>query len=98
MKRSYVVEIIGEVIDDISASPLPRPIDEDTPLFGNRGLLDSLGLVAAILDVEQRLVDDGLDGFVIDHDRAMSRPVTPFLTIGTFADYVAELLEERGAT
>lgn len=95
MNRSRVLEIISEVIGDVNGTPLSSPIDEDIKLIGDRSILDSLGLVSVILDVEQRVNEQGGDRFTIDHDRAMSRPVSPFLTIGSFADYVLDILDER---
>lgn len=96
MDRSRVVTLIADVVVDITGEELPRPIIESTVLFGSKtAALDSLGLVSAILEVEQRIEAMGVSGFTIDIAHAMASPTHPFATIGSFADYVALVLRER---
>ena len=65
-----------------------------TPLFGVDAAIDSLGFVSVISDVETALnVDHGLDISLAD-DRAMSRPQSPYDTVGRLRDYIMELVAE----
>ena len=64
----------------------------ETVLFGKGAALDSMGLVNLILCVEQRIAEDLGHEVAISDDRAMSRRTSPFRTMGTLVDYVAELL------
>jgi acyl carrier protein len=67
-------------------------ISSATPLFGVDSVIDSLGFVSVITDVETALnVDFGLDISLAD-DRAMSRPQSPYETVATLRDYVLELI------
>jgi len=72
-------------------------IDEATPLIGRGSVLDSLGLVQLVVEVEQRLQDHrGLSVTVAD-DRAMSQRNSPFRTVSSLAAYVHMLVEEQCA-
>ena len=66
----------------------------ETILFGAGGALDSMGLVNLILCVEQRIAEDLGREVTISDDKAMSRRTSPFRTLGTLVDYVAERLRE----
>ncbi|MGQ0576687.1 MAG: hypothetical protein ACT4RN_21175 [Pseudonocardia sp.] len=64
----------------------------DTELFGEAGLLDSVGLVAVVVAVEERLADDlDLDVALAD-ERAMSQRHSPYRTVSTLAAYAAGLV------
>jgi acyl carrier protein len=69
-------------------------IGEETRLFGSKGLLDSLGLVTVVLDVEQQISDRSGCTISLADDRALSMERSPFRTVGTLADYVLTLLRE----
>jgi acyl carrier protein len=88
-----VKEILSE-IDEIDINQLP-PIDESTRLIGKKAVVNSLGLVSIIVDIEQKLSDNNEIEVTIADDRAMSQEKSPFLTIGTLADYVSILIDEQ---
>ncbi|MBQ7199604.1 MAG: acyl carrier protein [Selenomonadaceae bacterium] len=67
---------------------------EDTILFGQGGVLDSVDFVTLIIDIEQAVNDEYGENIVISNSRAMSRKNSPFRTVGTLADYIKELLEK----
>lgn len=67
----------------------------DATLFGADGL-DSLGLVSFVVLAEE-MVDDKTDiELTLASEKAMSRRNSPFLTLQTLADYIAECLAEEG--
>jgi D-alanine--poly(phosphoribitol) ligase subunit 2 len=98
MNRSDLVELISASVRDVTARARPTQPDsigEETRLFGSKGLLDSLGLVTVVCEVEQE-VSDQLDVIIsIADDRAMSLERSPFRTVGMLADYVLTLLDEQ---
>ncbi len=56
--RERVVQLIGEVIDELNASANadpPIPAREDTVLIGEGGALDSLGFVTLAVSVEEKV-------------------------------------------
>ena len=67
----------------------------DTPLYGSKGQLDSLGLINLIVAVEQNIEDEFEVSVTLADERAMSQKHSPFRTVGSLADYIGMLLEER---
>jgi acyl carrier protein len=88
------------VIDTLSAilvqrgTPPPPTLDRDTPIFGLNGLLDSIGVVTLMVDLEQNLSDRLSLAVRIADDRAMSQRSSPFRTVGTLTDFIASQLAE----
>lgn len=70
-------------------------VNESTRLFGSSGLLDSLGLVSVLMDIEQQVGDIAGVNITIADERAMSQERSPFRTIGSLTDYVMSLLSEQ---
>ncbi len=72
----------------------PGEIGEGSALLGEEALVDSLGLVNVIIDVEQALLSDHGVSIIVVDERAMSLANSPFKTVSTLADYVVELAAE----
>lgn len=84
--REYLLTVPGAPADTI---------DEKTHLFGSRGLLDSIGLVSVVLDLEHQLNDRYGTLLTLADERAVSQQRSPFRTVGSLADYVLELLGDH---
>lgn len=69
--------------------------DEGTYLIGRRALLDSLGLVTLIVDLEQKIEETFDVALTLANERAMSQKNSPFLTVGSLADYICALINEQ---
>lgn len=67
------------------------PLSPQTALFGIDAAIDSLGLVSLIVDVETAVSERLGRQITLTDDRAMSRDVMPFATVGTLSKYVVEL-------
>jgi len=89
----FIYPALAEVLSDsrIAADPHLRP---DTSLFGQGSPLDSLGLVSLLAIVEERIQTSQKRGVVLASEEVFSRARSPFRTVGSLADYVAELLGE----
>ena len=99
MQRAKITELIAETLTRVLAAeelPPPDRVDDSTPLVGG-AVIDSLGLVELIVEIEQRLRRDHGAAVTLADERAMSQKHSPFRTIGTLADYIESLLEERSA-
>jgi len=98
LDRDTVVLVILSALRDVLESPgvaeLPS-LDEATRLIGRSAVLDSMGLVTLIVEVEQRLEADYDLVVVLADDRAMSQTRSPFLSVATLADYVMQLAAEQ---
>ena len=67
----------------------------NTVLFGEDGKLDSLGLINLVVAVEQNIEDEFDVTITLADERAMSQETSPFRTVGSLADYIEMLLEEK---
>jgi acyl carrier protein len=63
----------------------------DAPLFGPGSPLDSLGLVALLIDIEEAFADRGAAVSLSD-ERAMSQTHSPFRTVSTLVSYIQSIL------
>ena len=90
---SSINEILSQESEEVG-QPLPN-IEPSTILLGKKGVLDSLALVSAVVNIEEKLTDDyGLD-IVIADERAMSQEKSPFRTVESLAGYISILIKEQ---
>src|SRR4051812_20326081 len=90
---AVVVEALRESLAQ-GGVELPANVGEDTVLVGKDAVLDSLGVVSLIVEVEQSL--DAKHGILVTlaNDRAMSQRNSPFRTIGVLTDHVCAMAKE----
>lgn len=72
----------------------PESVTEDTVLVGNDAVLDSLGVVQLIVEVEQRVEAQHSISVTLANDKAMSARNSPFRTVGVLADHVIATAQE----
>jgi acyl carrier protein len=99
LSRPQIAALILCSLDDVLAlggddRPEPTQLGDDTRLIGRKGLLDSMGLVTLIVDVEQRLEEEYDLVVVLADERAMSQKHSPFRSVGSLADYICQLVEK----
>lgn len=88
-------EIVSRCMRDMAerySLDLNGGVSRDTLLFGESGLLDSVGLVSLIVAIEQEIENDLGVSIVLADERAMSQKNSPFRSIGALADYAATLV------
>ncbi len=87
-------EIEAVVLDAIRANNLARDPQEQLEvsptarIFGRGSPLDSLGLVALLIDVEEAMHRAG-HPITLTDDRAMSQTRSPFRSVPALVDYIA---------
>lgn len=94
--KTKVEKLIFDAIEEMNTdieNKIPLDKGNNTPLFGKKGVLDSLGLVNLVVSVEAAIEDEFGVTVTIADERAMSQKNSPFKTIGTLADYICLLLE-----
>jgi acyl carrier protein len=69
-------------------------ITEDTKLIAAGAMLDSLGLVTLVIEVEQSLEQEYDLRLTLANDRALSMRHSPFRTVGSLTDYIMSLIAE----
>jgi acyl carrier protein len=65
-------------------------------IFGRESPLDSLGLVALLIDIEEVLASRGVF-LTLTNERAMSRSRNPFRSVSSLVAYISGLLDEQGS-
>jgi acyl carrier protein len=99
LDKKDCLELVYETIDEINETIADRKLVKapHTQLFGCSGNLDSIGLVTFIVMLEQKLANKFGRPFTIAEDRALSRDRSPFLTVESLAEYLAEKLNDQAA-
>ncbi len=94
-KISLLIEASIGHINQMLAHKIPLELGRDCHLFGENGVLDSLGLVTLIVDLEERLEESFSRPFILANEKAMSQKRSPFLTVGGLEDYIESLISEK---
>ena len=89
--------IVFAAIDEINQlRPRNQLVEkaESTPLFGEKGVLDSLGLVNLIVAVEEVAEDEHDISLTLGQESTVAAQRKTFETIETLIEQVAKLLDE----
>ncbi len=96
MDRKIILNAIYYSIDEINETlPKSRHLlkEENTPIFGTEGNLDSLALVNFIVCTEDYLADEYDVDVTLADEKAMSQHNSPFRSVAAFADYIQSLVD-----
>lgn len=96
MKDKIIKIIIAAAneLNDEEEISLSEELSVSTRLFGENGVLDSMGLVSLVVAVEQA-IDEELDASIsLADEKALSQKNSPYRTIETLAEYAEKLLQE----
>jgi acyl carrier protein len=69
-------------------------VNFNTALIGSDSILDSIGLVNVIVDIEGELALNGIN-VTLTSERAMSRRVSPFRTVSSIVAFINESANEQ---
>jgi hypothetical protein len=83
----------ADLIRRLIRENLPPTAEDNPPIFGPGGPLDSLGLVNFLADLEYRLAEEFGRELVLASEHAMSRSRSPFRDTESLTEYVLALLE-----
>jgi len=86
-----VLDSLKEGIDDTTEDSRKLAISNassETRLFGGSGLLDSMGVVILLADLEDKLDEEFDVVLSLATDSTMSRTRSPFRTVKTLAEYI----------
>jgi len=95
--RDKILSLIIEAANELNQQLENKiPIDRgaDAPLYGQDGVLDSLGLVSLVVSVEQAIEDQNGARITLADESAMSQNRSPFRTIGSLAEYAERLIQK----
>lgn len=80
-----------------TGEPLPASLTSDSVLVGPDAIIDSLGVVSLIVEVEQLVEAEHSVSVILANDKAMSAKNSPFRTVGVLAAHVIATIEEDKA-
>ena len=92
--ESLIFTSLDETVESLS-NKIEVKKHNETNLFGGDGVLDSLGLVNFLINLEQKIEDTYGVELTIASEKAMSLKNSPFKTVGTLNDYLIGLLNEK---
>ena len=95
MRKELIALIVKTLqeIDGHQSRPILRDVRNDTPLFGQEGILDSMGLVTLIVAVEQAIEDTLGVSVSLADEKAMSQQQSPYRTIAALAEYAQRIMQ-----
>ena len=86
--RNLVLRSIEQV--NLARRPEARlALDDDAVIFGDGSPLDSLGLVALLIDIEEALYEHG-HSVTLSDARAMSQSRSPFRSVPALVAFIQE--------
>lgn len=92
MDRNRIDEIVLDTLKNYcEAHGITEELTMDTHLIGRTRIVDSIGLVNTIVDIETAFLDEDVE-ISLTSETAMSLRLSPFRTIGTLCDYIARQL------
>ncbi len=94
--EAIVVASLREVFTQTDLPP-PEVITGDTVLVGKDAVIDSLGVVSLIVEVEQRLETEHSISVVLANDKAMSQRNSPFRTVAVLTEHLLNTAREATA-
>lgn len=88
--------VIAGLKEAMAMSGVEAPVNEETYLIGRDAVLDSMGLVTLVVDLEQRLEEEFDVSLVLADERAMSQKNSPFRSVRSLSEYIGRMIEEQG--
>ena len=90
-----IVALIIETAKELGEDELPsaQNLQEDTLLFGDGGILDSMSLVTLVIALEQAIEDKFERPVALADEKALSRSKSPYRSVATLAEYAAGQLQ-----
>lgn len=92
MDKQKINEIvIGILSDYCKENEIDAEITKDTPLIGSNKIMDSMGLVNNIVDIETAFLDEDVE-ISLTSESAMSGRISPFRSVGSLCNFIARQL------
>lgn len=92
--EKIIVQTLQDLIESLSIKEVDK-LNRETVLFGDRGILDSMGLVSLITDLEEKFEQESNVSIILADERALSQKRSPFRTVSSLSEYIFRLIKER---
>jgi acyl carrier protein len=94
VNKEAIMEIVLMVIGDyLKTQDIEDNLTPETRLLGNDSILDSIGLVNIVVDLETEFLDRGFE-ISLTSEKAMSRTKSPFRTAMALSEFIYEQINE----
>lgn len=90
-----LTKIVIDGLKEIDQKKYSGELGLNTAIFGNKGALDSLGLVTLLVNIEQKIESHYNTSITIADEKAMSLSNSPFKTVGSLIDYINRELNKN---
>lgn len=99
MDRETAIGVVVSCLRDAleQAGSPSTELTEETVIVGEAAVLDSIGVVSLIVDIEQKLEMDHGIAVTLASEKAMSQRSSPFRNAGVLADHVCATIQESRA-
>ncbi|WP_321518073.1 hypothetical protein [uncultured Bacteroides sp.] len=95
MVKKNIETIVFKVLKDYCINnDISAGIDNYTPLIGENKILDSIGLVNVIVDIETAFFDEGVE-VSLTSEAAMSGRISPFRSINSLCNFIENQLATK---
>ena len=92
MEKVKINEVVIETLKNYcEENEIEVDINKDTPLIGSNRILDSMGLVNLIVDIETAFLDEDVE-ISLTSEAAMSGRISPFRSVGSLCNFIARQL------
>ena len=92
MDKMKINEIVFTTLKDYcDMNDIQVELTKDTPLIGSSRILDSMGLVNTIVDIETAFLDEDVE-ISLTSEAAMSSRISPFRSVGSLCNFIARQL------
>ena len=79
--------VLDSLIQYCDVHGIKEDVDKNTPLIGSNSVLDSIGLVNFIVDVETSFLDEGYE-VSLTSESAMSSRISPFRSVLSVSNFI----------
>lgn len=95
MTTEKIFEIVTDTIKDYCDNNNIQicELNKDTALIGSNRILDSMGLVNVIVDIETAFLDENIE-ISLTSEAAMSSRISPFRSIGSLCSFIERQIQE----
>ncbi len=94
--QEKIMEIIADAVSDLNEElqyDTLNSVNRETPIFNGEYAIDSLSLVRLVTTLESRIANEFDKKITLADEKVMSQRNSPFKTVGTIADFIAEKLD-----
>jgi acyl carrier protein len=89
MDKVKIEKMVANAINEYcQINSIDAEIDNNTALIGSNSILDSMGLVNVIVDIESAFLDEDVE-ITLTSEAAMSGRISPFRSVGSLCNFIA---------